>query len=75
VGGIYRAGDINPSGAPCGRYIWSRIYQPFRGTLWEVYMEQEILTLHGHLVGGIYGAGDINPSWAPCGRYIWSRRY
>jgi len=38
-------------------------------------MEQEILTLHGHLVGGIYGAGDINPSWAPCGRYIWSRRY
>jgi hypothetical protein len=24
-------------------------------------MEQEILTLHGHIVGGIYGAGDIKP--------------
>ena len=31
------------------------------GTLWEVYMEQEVLTLHGHIVGGIYGAGDIKP--------------
>jgi hypothetical protein len=31
------------------------------GTLWEVYMEQEISTLHGHLVRGIYGAGDIKP--------------
>jgi len=40
------------------------------GTLWEAYIEQEILTLQGHLVGGIYGAGYINPSRATYGRYI-----
>jgi hypothetical protein len=70
LGSVYRAGDINPSGSPCWRYTWSRIYQPFRGNFQEVYIEQEILTLQGHLVGGIYGAGDINISGAPGGRHI-----
>jgi hypothetical protein len=38
--------------------------------LWEVYIEQETLTLQGHLVGGIYGAGDINISGAAGERHI-----
>jgi hypothetical protein len=38
--------------------------------VWEVYIEQEILTLQGHLVGGIHGAGYINPSGATSRRYI-----
>ena len=73
VGGVYRAGYINPSEAPCGRYIRRRIYQPFRGNLllssldiqysFKLDVEDYVLLqkyLYKFHESGIYRAGDIN---------------